>query len=438
MKKWSQNPFVSLSHVSRFLVTAFWAVLLFLCYFALSGSDGFCSESAFLSNPYLSFSPSRTGFTFSLGDTNIDYKEHSRYYGYRKNVRGSIGTGNAGAGYHTYTGEVHGLVPVSYWEIGRAPGQCNHSNPSFNLKFCDVDKMGANIQNCGRYYNPGWFGYCAYCGKKINDGLIYMPEWVAASVSYIPAGVSYANYFYLCPFDYSLEQGISISHVCSLTSANRYRVVYNPNGATSGSMPAEYFYTDNSATYEGGNSGAKANLRGLGYAREGYIFKGWSLTPGGSEVFADKESWINIQNATGMKNKANNSTLNLYAVWEVAFDMSAEVKRLLKDVDGNDTFKRGESGELTIVTKGYADYVEVIFPDELSEYNTVFDHRDNPVKTAEDKLEFMIPLYDTPGGEWVFNITVIAHKGEKQIRKTPEVRVLSDATVLNELETGLR
>ncbi len=122
----------------------------------------------------------------------------------------------------------------------------------------------------------------------------------------------------------------------------------------------------------------------------------------------------------------------------VGFDMETDVVRLLQVIDGKEVFARGESGDLYITSTGYVDSVEVFFPDELSEYNTVYDYTQNPEMTKEEILRFMIPLYDIPEGDWDFTIKVVAHKGDEELESHPRVSVVTvSGSVLDELRTGL-
>ena len=122
----------------------------------------------------------------------------------------------------------------------------------------------------------------------------------------------------------------------------------------------------------------------------------------------------------------------------VGFDMDTDVVRLLEVLDGKKIFARGESGDLYITTTGFVEKVEVFFPDELSEYNTVYDYADDPEIEKNEILRFMIPLYDIPEGDWDFTIKVVAHKGDEELESHPRVSVVNvSGSVLDELKTGL-
>ncbi len=121
------------------------------------------------------------------------------------------------------------------------------------------------------------------------------------------------------------------------------------------------------------------------------------------------------------------------------FDLSAEIERVLKPHEPQ--FKRGESAYLRIVSRGYADRVEVEFPPEFLEENPdldrVYIYEENPMYKQEELCEFMIPLYVPERREYV--ITVRAYKGDRMLEAHPALAVLGvEGSVLGELRTRLR
>ena len=107
----------------------------------------------------------------------------------------------------------------------------------------------------------------------------------------------------------------------------------------------------------------------------------------------------------------------------------------------NAVFRCGESGILTVTVWGYADRVEVIFPEEMSdlcpELNHTYDYRDRPGYRITEQLQFMVPLY-TPENE-NFEITVRAYKGDKRLEDHPKISVIGvKGSVLDDLRTRLR
>lgn len=121
------------------------------------------------------------------------------------------------------------------------------------------------------------------------------------------------------------------------------------------------------------------------------------------------------------------------------FALETDVERILDPHDP--IFKCGESGILTISTRGYVDRVEVEFPEEMSKLNPalnqVFVYRDSPDYQKEEKLQFMVPLYTPVNSD--FTITVRAYKGDKKLEEHPSISVIQVGdTVLEDFRTRLR
>ncbi|MCD7841961.1 MAG: InlB B-repeat-containing protein [Lachnospiraceae bacterium] len=100
-------------------------------------------------------------------------------------------------------------------------------------------------------------------------------------------------------------------------------------------------------------------------------------------------------------------------------------------------FKSGEGGILYLNVQGYADRIEVVFPDAFTaafpEVNRTFIYEE-PTQTQEETLSFSIPLYTTPGA---YQITVKAYREEEETMAYP-VLVVSEGSVLDELRTRIR
>jgi hypothetical protein len=102
-------------------------------------------------------------------------------------------------------------------------------------------------------------------------------------------------------------------------------------------------------------------------------------------------------------------------------------------------FKCGESGILKVEVRGYAERVEVEFPEELlrlcPELNRSITY-EVPQYIQGETLQFMIPLYTPENNS--YQITVRAYKGEKTVEKHLRVSVVEGGSVLDELRTRLR
>ena len=132
------------------------------------------------------------------------------------------------------------------------------------------------------------------------------------------------------------------------------------------------------------------------------------------------------------KDNVGNETVTDTEVTE--FALTADVSRILSPHDP--IFKQGESGILSVEVWGYAEKVEVEFPDFLSGYNRTFLYTASPQHRKTEEIQFMIPL-DAP--EAVCEITVRAYKGDKKLEAHPAISTLEvDGSVLDELRTRLR
>ena len=121
------------------------------------------------------------------------------------------------------------------------------------------------------------------------------------------------------------------------------------------------------------------------------------------------------------------------------FALESSVKRILEPQEP--VFKCGESGILTFTTWGYADRVEVIFPECMAALdptlNKVYDYTESQGYRKTEELEFMVPLY-TPENQ-TQEITVRAYKGDKRLEDHPTISVIGvSGNVLDELRTRLR
>lgn len=132
-----------------------------------------------------------------------------------------------------------------------------------------------------------------------------------------------------------------------------------------------------------------------------------------------------------------NETKLTYGATE--FALTAEIKRIL--IPHEPIFKCGESGILTITVWGYADRVEVEFPEEFTaqnpQLNQVFVYTDSPRYKQEEQLQFMVPLKVPVNKQ--YNITVRAYKGDKKLEEYPSLSTVSvGGSVLDELRTRLK
>ena len=119
----------------------------------------------------------------------------------------------------------------------------------------------------------------------------------------------------------------------------------------------------------------------------------------------------------------------------IAFTLEAEVFRERNPAEK--VFKTGDGGILSITTTGYADRVEVIFPEELlglnPDLNQVYEY-EYPYLEKTEAIQFHIPL-GIPEQE--YQITVKAWKNGQMLVSRPALLVV-EGNVLDELRTRIR
>lgn len=121
------------------------------------------------------------------------------------------------------------------------------------------------------------------------------------------------------------------------------------------------------------------------------------------------------------------------------FALSTRLERILSPHDS--LFKRGESGILYITVIGYAEWVEVEFPEEIAKQNQAlnrtFLYSSNPEYQKEEQIQFMIPLDAAESAD--YTITVRAYKGDRRLEEFPELAVLEvSGSILDDIRTRLR
>lgn len=121
----------------------------------------------------------------------------------------------------------------------------------------------------------------------------------------------------------------------------------------------------------------------------------------------------------------------------LGLSLSVKLERTLEPHDP--VFKAGESGVLTIITTGYVERVEVLFPEEMTALDPSLNRSyDYPIPDfiKEEKISFMVPLRMPEG---VASITVRAYKADTQLQQHPELVTFTvKGNVLDELRTRLK
>lgn len=448
-------------------------------------------------SPYVSFSPDGKAFTTCAGDQNYTwYAEDDSttvYTGIKSSLR-SLRTGE-----HYYKVARWGEVPVGSWKVVHRPGQCIHDGYTSDENWHGIQ---FGTQKCMQYYYSGWKAFCADCGEPLEDSNIYMSREAASSIQYLDLG-SEKNpvfYYYLCPFCRNLEQGVGLSaHWCKEISWNQYRVVYKAmgvqkftisrdlSGQTIQVIPVAEADKESDKVYSAHEldeknkitliaDGEAPVIRGLEIMEDRDLIdrRDGSITvtvTADDDLSGVKDFYVVIKNTDNAITKtylpdvdgsirititedepifSGDFTVLGYAVDNVGnennlsygtteFALASSVERILSPHDP--IFKCGESGILTFTTWGYADRVEVIFPESMTALdptlNKVYDYTDCPGYMITEHLQFMVPLY-TPENQNL-EITVRAYKGDKKLEDHPTISVIGvSGTVLDEFRTRLR
>lgn len=289
------NKIGSLKRMVPVLLVLFWTVLL---------KAVAVEHHTIYNSPYVTFSPDRKAWTANAGDTNcVWYPQGTTVYtGIPSSLR------ELKPGEHYYVNSKERMVPVGKWVVTHEAAECIHH------AYIDGYYHGINYgrNRCGRAYYSGWIAYCADCGGKIRDMLMYMSKDAAKSINYLDVRMD-LDYYYLCPYCRNLEQGGFMGiHTCKAVSWNRYRVIYNVNtsDAYSGYMAASTHFYNNAKEYEGNSVTPVKFLSRNAYVRENYEFVEWNTKPDGSGTrYADGAEILNLTAAEG-------GTVTLYAQWE--------------------------------------------------------------------------------------------------------------------------
>jgi len=120
------------------------------------------------------------------------------------------------------------------------------------------------------------------------------------------------------------------------------------------------------------------------------------------------------------------------------FGLTAKVERILAPHEP--IFKSGESGVLAIDVWGYADRLEVEFPEAFvqqnPDLNKTYLYGDSPQYRQEEIIRFMVPLNVT--AEAPYTITVRAYKNGQMLAECPDLHITVNGSVVEEIRTRLR
>ncbi len=353
-------------------------------------------------SPYVTFSPDGEAWTTNAGDKNI------QWYRYGETVSTGIESSLRAleTGEHYYAKPRTGIVPVGCWRVEWAEGQCIHNAYPPNKDGALVTQYhGVSFarNNCFRKHYSGWLAYCADCGERITDCLIYMNRDAAKSIDYVQLSEDVNHlwhYYYLCPFCSNLEQGVVLNkHDCKDISVNRYRVVYDKNltgedYGNGGYMENSIHMYNNSTVYEGQTVTPITHLSVNDYRRNGYRFVSWNTNPDGSGTsYADGAEIFNLTSENWNGDQSDlTGTITLYAQWE-------ETENTLQ-IDPNGGSYAGKRGITTVTQKYQTAYkLEPTLLNPPAGYKVAFEcNGGNPINDIYSQLYFvewsMIPSFE--------------------------------------------
>lgn len=327
--------------------------------FLVSSAIGALAAGSVYNSPYVKWSyegPSRGAWTLRFGTDAPDDRDRAyQTYpnGYSIPAGGTATTGTLRTGYHYYTGYMsHNTeMPVREWIVAVSTAGCMHSD--FAAEDIGGRWHGMTMDNdvCHKRYSSGWNAVCANCGERV-DIPIYGTEAMMRTIDYLPLGV---DTFFQCPWCLHLEQHAKVEHKCSrLMSANRYRVVYKPNGSAVSTVmaPSIHMY-GNVDVYDGHHISASVRLSENVMTRTGYVFTGWNTEPDGSgTAYTDGQDVFDLttENWDGTYSDDAPGTVVLYAQRRKT-DSTLEI-----DPNGG---LYGSRGDITTVTKPYMSTVNI-------------------------------------------------------------------------------
>ena len=149
-------------HLTAFLAGIFGGSLILILMMPVQTVRA--AEKTISRSPYVTFAPDGRAWTTNAGDkgnasgTGIHYKEGETVELNTASKLASLKTGQ-----HYYKTKRTGDIPIAYWRVEWAEGQCIHNS------YPEGDYHGLTFgkQNCFSKHYSGWTAYCADCGEKL-------------------------------------------------------------------------------------------------------------------------------------------------------------------------------------------------------------------------------------------------------------------------------
>ena len=267
-----------------------------LIYDANGGSGGPSNQSVNGNATISSTKPTRAGYDFKYWASIADWQQEGKTVRFNHSVidRAFVHIiGNNKYEIMVHTNGSIGSVQVPIWT---ADG--NQSDIVWHPL-----NMGSWTRD-GQYYN--WGAQITHHGELAGQ---YLIMHIYANNNGVEYGRIPQVFYSGGSYNYVSGTGTSTTLYAQWTPPHKYKVAYNGNGATGGSM------SNSDHTYD-----TAKNLTTNGYTRNGYTFLGWSTSPNGSVQYSNGQS---VKNLTA----TNGATVTLYAQWK---QLGYEI-----DYDGN-------------------------------------------------------------------------------------------------------
>ena len=260
---------------------------------------------------YVRFSPDGKAWTTDSGNRNVEWYADDGTDDVITGIKGDIREIRTGE--HFYAIKRTGIIPIAKWHIYLSKVNCCHNSyPQWD----NYHGVYYTKENCYIKHFSAWHPICADCGEPIVYGHFYLSKAAAESIDYLEVGKE-KYYYYLCPFNNNLEQGMELNeHDCKAISANRYKVHYDANASDIGGyMEPSFHMYDNSLQYEGKDVTPQTHLNHNAYTRIGWEFVCWNTKADGSgENFEDGAEILNLCEGDYNLDKTKGS-VRLYAIW---------------------------------------------------------------------------------------------------------------------------
>lgn len=266
-------------------------------------------------NLYAQWSANSYNITY-IADTDCNFGRSSFFSDYKTSISGTIVFDRpySSASCGMPTDQIENITPGHEfigWYTGRngtgtkvvASDLYKFPNDTTLYAYCKLKSFTVTFNNNGHGTAPAT-QTVNYDGRATNPGTL-------TATGYTHNGRWYTNSG--CTSEFIFNTRIRENRTLyAKWTANTYKVHFNGNESTGGSMSEESFTYDQAK-----------NLTSNGFSRAGYTFNGWAESAGGPVVYTNGQSVLNLSSV-------NNATVNLYAKWTANTDTPYTVQWFYK------------------------------------------------------------------------------------------------------------